>query len=101
MQENWLQRYAVLAVNTLFIQGHRRIAGALFTKGIAHPQAPHNPGALLLQTHMREQAQQSFPSSWLWVSAWGWVQRQVATGVCPPDKHRTCFCGYWMSLMLL
>lgn len=101
MQENWLQRYAVLTVNTLFIQGHRCIAGALFTKGIAHSQAPCNPGAPLLQTHMRERAQQLFPSSSLWVSAWGWGQRQVAAGVCVPDKHRTWFCGYWMLLMLL
>lgn len=65
MQENWQQRYTVLAMNTLFIQEHRCIAGALFTKGTAHPQAPCNPGALVLQTCMRERAQPSFPSSLL------------------------------------
>lgn len=65
MQENWQQRYTVLAVNTLFIQEHGCIAGALFTKGTAHPQAPRNPGALVLQTCMRERAQPSFPSSLL------------------------------------
>lgn len=66
MQENWRQRYAELAMSTFFIQGHRCIADALFTKGIAHPQAPCNPGALVLQTCMRERAQPSFPSSSLW-----------------------------------
>lgn len=65
MQENWCQRYAVLAMNTFFIQRHRCIAGALFTKGTVHPQAPHNPGALVVQTCMREQAQLSSPSSLL------------------------------------
>jgi len=65
MQENWHQRYGALAMDTLFIQGRRCIAGALFTKGIAHRQAPCKPGALVLWTWMCERAQQSFPSSWL------------------------------------
>lgn len=56
----------MLAVNTLFFQGHRYIAGALFTKGIAHPQAPCSPGALVPQTCMPEQAQLSSPTFWPW-----------------------------------
>lgn len=64
MQENWCQRYAVLAVNTLFFQRHRCIACALFTKGTAHPQASCIPGALVLQTCMPEQAQLSSPTFW-------------------------------------
>lgn len=44
----------MLAMNMLFTQGRRYMAGALFTKDVAHPQAPRNPGALVLQTCMRE-----------------------------------------------
>lgn len=99
MQENWLQKCAVLAVYILFIHGHRSIAGGLFTRGIAHPQAPRNPGALLLQTCMCEQAQQSFPPSLLRGKHLGMGTKAGCNWGF--DKHRTCFCGYWMSLMCL
>lgn len=90
----------MLAMNMLFTQGRRCMAGALFTKDVAHPQAPRNPGALVLQTCMRERARPSLPSSSLWGKRSGMGTKAAAAGASVPDQRRTCFCGYGMSLTL-